>query len=56
VLAGLATDYCVLHTALDGRALGYGVTVIESSCRGIDLDGSVAAAWDAMAKAGVCRA
>jgi nicotinamidase/pyrazinamidase len=56
VLAGLATDYCVLHTALDGRALGYGVTVIESGCRGIDLDGSVAAAWDAMMRAGVCRA
>lgn len=55
VLAGLATDYCVLHTALDARALGYEVTVIESGCRGIDLDGSVADAWKRMADAGVRR-
>ena len=55
VLAGLATDYCVLHTALDARALGYGVTVIEAGCRGIDLDGSLAVAWSRMARAGVRR-
>jgi nicotinamidase-related amidase len=55
VLAGLATDYCVLHTALDGRALGYHVTVIESGCRGIDRDGSLASAWQRMERAGVCR-
>jgi nicotinamidase/pyrazinamidase len=46
----------VLHTALDARALGYGVTVVESGCRGIDLDGSVAEAWLRMARAGVRRA
>ena len=56
VLAGLATDYCVLHTALDARALGYEVTVVESGCRGIDLDGSVADAWSRMERAGVRRA
>ena len=56
VLAGLATDYCVLHTALDARALGYEVTVIESGCRGMNLEGSVAAAWSRMEKAGVRRA
>jgi nicotinamidase-related amidase len=56
VLAGLATDYCILHTALDARALGYQVTVIESCCRGIDLDGSLADAWKRMASAGVRRA
>lgn len=55
VLAGLATDYCVLHTALDARALGYDVTVIEAGCRGIDLDGSLAVAWSRMARAGVRR-
>lgn len=54
-LAGLATDYCVLHTALDARALGYEVTVIESGCRGIDLNGSVADAWVRMESAGVRR-
>lgn len=56
VLAGLATDVCVLHTALDGRGLGYEVTVVEGACRGIDVDGSLAAAWDRMAAAGVRRA
>lgn len=53
VLAGLATDYCVLHTALDARTLGYEVTVVESGCRGIDNHGSLADAWEQMARAGV---
>lgn len=56
ILAGLATDFCVLHTAIDGRTLGYGVTVVESACRGIDRDGSLAAAWAQMDAAGVRRA
>jgi len=56
VLAGLATDYCVLHTALDGRRLGYEVTVVASACRGIDGDGTCATAWRQMAAAGVRRA
>ncbi len=56
VLAGLATDYCVLHTALDARLLGYDVTVIEAGCRGIDRDGSLADAWSRMVNAGVRRA
>lgn len=55
VLAGLATDYCILHTALDARGLGYEVTVVESGCRGIDLNGSVADAWARMLKVGVRR-
>jgi nicotinamidase/pyrazinamidase len=56
MLAGLATDWCVLHTALDARRLGYEVTVIESACRGIDTAGSLAAAWSRMEDAGVRRA
>lgn len=56
MLAGLATDFCVLHTALDARSLGYEVTVIESACRGIDTNGSLAAAWSKMKDAGVRRA
>lgn len=55
LLAGLATDFCVLHTAIDARTLGYEVTVVESGCRGIDIDGSLADAWSRMAKAGVRR-
>lgn len=55
VLAGLATDYCILHTALDARALGYEVTVVESGCRGVDINGSLVEAWSKMTKAGVRR-
>jgi len=56
VLVGLATDFCVLRTALDARRLGYSVTVVEAGCRGIDVDGSLAAAWNRMAAVGVRRA
>lgn len=55
ILAGLATDFCVLHTALDGRRLGYEVSVVEAGCRGIDTAGSLAAAWARMQDAGVRR-
>lgn len=53
-LAGLATDYCVRWTALDARAAGFAVTVIEDAVRGIDRDGT-AQAWAEMARAGVGR-
>jgi nicotinamidase/pyrazinamidase len=54
-VVGLATDFCVAWTALDGRAAGFEVSVIAPLCRGIDLDGSVARAWAEMARAGVGR-
>ncbi|PHP28378.1 bifunctional nicotinamidase/pyrazinamidase [Limimaricola cinnabarinus] len=52
-LVGLATDFCVNYSALDGARLGYAVTVDERLSRGIDLDGSLDAARRAMAGAGV---
>jgi nicotinamidase/pyrazinamidase len=55
-LAGLATDYCVHYTALDGRREGFDVAVIEDACRAIDLDGSLARAFSEMNEAGVRRA
>jgi nicotinamidase/pyrazinamidase len=55
-VVGLATDFCVAYTALDGRRLGFDVTVIEESCRGIDVEGSLDAAWQQMLDAGVVRA
>jgi nicotinamidase/pyrazinamidase len=51
-IAGLATDFCVLWSVEDARRNGFGVTVIEDACRGIDLDGSVAAAWERIRAAG----
>ena len=50
MLAGLATDVCVAHTALDARRLGYAVTVVEAGCRGIDTAGSLTA-WERMTAA-----
>ena len=55
-LAGLATDFCVAWTALDARKAGFEAYVIEDACRGIDLNGSLAAAWKAMGAKGVKRA
>ncbi|MXQ08150.1 bifunctional nicotinamidase/pyrazinamidase [Alphaproteobacteria bacterium GH1-50] len=55
-LVGLATDYCVNFSAVDAARLGFKVTVIESLCRAIDLDGSLAAARDGMKEAGVTLA
>ena len=44
-VTGLATDFCVAWTALDARKAGFEVFVIEDASRGIDLNGSLAAAW-----------
>ena len=53
-LCGVAWDYCVGYSALDGVALGFDVTVIEDAVRGIAPETMVAmsACWDA---AGVKR-
>jgi nicotinamidase/pyrazinamidase len=40
VLFGIATDYCVRYSALDGLARGYQVTVVHSLCRGVDSESS----------------
>jgi len=50
---GLATDFCVAWSAMDAAKLGFEVRVLNSLCRGIDLDGSMARAQDAMRAAGV---
>ncbi len=40
-MAGLATDYCVGFSALDGKGLGFEVFVIEDACRAINMAGSL---------------
>ena len=52
-VTGLATDFCVRFSAIDGCDQGFDVVLIEDGCRGIDNDGSMADAMQAMKKAGV---
>ena len=54
-VCGLATDFCVSWSAIDTRRAGLDVWVIEDACRGIDLNGSLDAAWHSMGEAGVKR-
>ncbi len=52
-LAGLATDYCVLHTGLDTLAAGFGLVVVDDAVRGVDVpDGSVVRALSRLASEG----
>jgi nicotinamidase/pyrazinamidase len=56
LLCGLATDFCVAWSAVDGRKAGFAIVVIEDAYRAIDTGGSLAAAWRNMLAAGVERA
>jgi len=54
VVCGLATDYCVLATALDGVSLGFAVTLVQDACRAVDSPpGSAEKALERMRRAGV---
>ena len=55
-MAGLATDFCVAWSAIDGAALGFAVEVRLASCRAIDFNGSLTAALEEMRAAGVTLA
>lgn len=52
---GLATDFCVLWTALDAVDAGFETLVVGDACRAIDQGGSLAKAEAEMAHAGVVR-
>lgn len=52
-LAGLAFDFCVRYSSEDARREGFEVVVFEDACRGIDVDGSMAATRQALAALGV---
>lgn len=50
---GLATDYCVKATVIDGRKLGFRVHVVTDGCRAVELKpGDAAHAFDEMKAAG----
>jgi nicotinamidase/pyrazinamidase len=53
VIAGLATEYCVLYTALDARRLGFEVVVVREGCKAVGLDPrDEERAWERMRAAG----
>jgi len=53
VIVGLATDYCVKETALDGLRLGYDTTVLCEAVRAVELQpGDGAHALAAVSEAG----
>ena len=39
-IAGLATDYCVLHTALDSVKNGFNTSVVLDACRAVNKNGT----------------
>ena len=54
VLGGLATDYCVLYSALDAAVLGYKTFVAGDAVRGVGIpEGSVQRAFKLLGEAGV---
>ena len=49
---GLATDFCVHWSVVDGRKQGFEIYVIEDATKGIDTNGSMADAMNKMRDAG----
>jgi nicotinamidase/pyrazinamidase len=57
LIGGLATDYCVLYSALDAVRLGYRVTVLIDAVKAVNMPvGSEQAAFAAMREAGIALA
>ncbi len=53
-VCGLATDYCVLSSALDARKKGFNVFVVEDAVRGVELmKGDVERAIEEMKHMGI---
>lgn len=50
---GLATDFCVKWSILDGIDEGFNMHIVKDAVEGIDLDGSLDAAWEEMKEKGV---
>ncbi len=51
-VSGLATDFCVKWSVLDGLKEGFQVNVVDDAIRGIDINGSVDQAVKEMKEAG----
>ncbi len=56
-IGGLATDYCVVNSVVDGRRLGFSVVVLADATRGINVKpGDVNRAFEAMRQLGAVEA
>ncbi len=54
IICGLATDYCVKSTALDGVEEGFRVIVVKDAVRGVEVtEGDIYMAFEKMMNAGV---
>jgi nicotinamidase/pyrazinamidase len=54
IIGGLATDYCVLYSAMDSRRLGFNTIIIEDAVQGVNYpDGSVEKALAEMRANGI---
>jgi nicotinamidase/pyrazinamidase len=54
-LCGIAYDFCVRYSAIDGKALGFETIVIEDATRPVNLSDTVAETNEALAAANVSR-
>jgi nicotinamidase/pyrazinamidase len=54
-LCGLAYDFCVRYSAIDGKNLGFETIVIEDATRPVDLPNTIAQTNEALASAGIER-
>ena len=54
-LCGLAYDFCVRYSAIDGKALGFETIVIEDATRAVNLPNSVSETNEALSAAGIQR-
>jgi len=52
---GLATDFCVKWSVIDGCREGFDIYVVEDAVKGINVEGSVEQAWKEMSEAGAQR-
>jgi nicotinamidase/pyrazinamidase len=54
-LCGLAYDFCVRYSAIDGKNLGFETIVIEDATRAVNLPGSIEGTDAALASASIQR-
>lgn len=54
-LCGLAYDFCVRYSAIDGAKLGFETLIIEDATRAVNLPGTIADTNEAFATFGVSR-